>query len=82
MTHIGSSKRVTFDPDLVEIPKISTRNLIANGAANHSFKAYEFSHFLPNSYASALLTHVNGTSTVWHERSGHLNFEISPKTAQ
>ena len=50
MTHTGPPKRVTFGPDLVEITYISTGNIIAKGFANHSSKAYEFSHFLPFSY--------------------------------
>ena len=53
INHIGSPKRVTFDPDTMEISKISIGNLIAKRVANHAFKAYEFCHFLPNSYPSA-----------------------------
>ena len=45
------------------------------GAANHAFKAYEFSHFLPHSYPSALLTHANDTSRIWHEIFVHMNFK-------
>ena len=47
MNHIGSTKRVIFGPDLVEITYISTGNIIAKGDSNHASKAYEFSHFLP-----------------------------------
>ena len=75
MTHIGSPKRVTFDPNTLEISEFSTINLIANGVSNHAFKAYGFSHFLPNSYLSALLTHANNKSKLWHEIFGHLNFK-------
>ena len=64
MTHTGSPKQVTFDPDSMEISEISTKNMIAKGAANHAFKAYDFSHFLPNSYPSGLLTHINDTSMI------------------
>ena len=58
----------------MDIFEISTGNLIEKGAANHAFKAYEFSHFLPNSYPSALLTYSN-TSKIWHEIFSHLNFK-------
>ena len=75
MNHTSSPKQVTFDPDIVEISEISTRNMIAKGVSNHAFKACEFSHFLPNSYASSLLTHANDTSMLWHEIFGHLNFK-------
>ena len=47
MTHIISPKRVIFGPDSVEITNISTGNIIAKGVANHSSKAYNFSHFIP-----------------------------------
>ena len=46
MTHTGSPKRVVFGPNSVEISKISNGKLIEKGVANHSFKEYEFSHFL------------------------------------
>ena len=47
MTRTGSIKRVIFGLDSVEITDISTRNIIAKGAANHASKSYEFSHFMP-----------------------------------
>ena len=49
MTHIGPPKWVIIGPDSVEIVDISIGNIIAKGVANHAFKAYEFSHFLPYS---------------------------------
>ena len=64
MAHIGSPKRVTFDHDIVDISEISTKNMIEKTVANHTFKAYVFSHFLPNSYPSSLLTHANDTSRI------------------
>ena len=79
MTHTCSPKRVTFDPDTVDISKVSIGNLIVKGVANHAFKAYGFSHFLPNSYPSALLTHDNNTRNLWHEIFGHLNFKYLQK---
>ena len=75
MTHTGSPKRVTFDLDSVEITKKSTGELIVKGIANHSTKVYEFSHFLPVSPPTALLSHANNTNKIWHERYGHLNFK-------
>ena len=47
MNHTSSLKRVIFGLDLVEIIDISTRNIVAKGAANHASKEYEFSHFMP-----------------------------------
>ena len=45
------------------------------GIANHFTKAYEFSQFLPVSPPTALLSHANNTSNIWHERYGHLNLK-------
>ena len=74
MTHTSSRKRVTIDSDTFEITEKDIGQLIAKGIANHSTKAYEFSHFLHVSPPTALLTHANNTSKIWHERFGHLNF--------
>ena len=75
MTHIGSPKKVTFDSDSVEITEKSTGNIVAKGITNHSTKAYDFSHFLPISLPTSLLSHANNTSNIWHERFDHLNFK-------
>ena len=75
MTHTGSPKIVTFDLDSVEITKKITENITAKGFANHSSKAYEFSHFFNVSHPTTLLTHVNNTNKIWHEIFGHLNFK-------
>ena len=75
MTHTGSPKGVTFNSYIVEITKKSTGQIIAKCIANHSTKAYEFSHFLPVSPPTALLYHANNTNNIWHEIFGHLNFK-------
>ena len=63
-THTDSPKRSTFDLDSVEITKKSARKLIAKGIANHSTKAYDFSHFLHVSPPTYLLYHANNTSNI------------------
>ena len=73
MTHTGSLKRVTFDSETVEITEKATGQIIAKGIANHSTKAYEFSHFLPVSPPTTSLSHAN--NNIWHESFGHLNFK-------
>ena len=75
MTHIASPKIFTFDSDTVEITKKATGQLIEKGIANHSTKAYEFSHFLHVSPPTDLLSHANNTRKIWHEIFGHLNFK-------
>ena len=42
---------------------------------DHSLKVYKFSHFLPYSNPSALFTHDNEASKLWHEIFGHLNYK-------
>ena len=75
MTHSVSPKRLTFDPNTVEIFEVSTGNMIVKGDANCSFKEYEVSHYPPASYLIALFTHANNISKLWHEKFGHLNFK-------
>ena len=75
MTHTVSPKKLTFDSDSVEITEKSTGKLVVKGVANHSTKYYEFSHFLPISPPTNLLSHDNKTKNIWHERFGHLNFK-------
>ena len=65
MTHKFSPNRVTFDLDSVEITEKSTGNPVEKRIANHSTKAYEFSHFLRVSPPTALLSHANNTSKIW-----------------
>ena len=66
MTHIGVPKRVSFSPNDVEITEIASVKLVATGLANHLAKAYEFSHFVADAKPTALLTHGNEVSRLWH----------------
>ena len=75
MTHIGSPKKVIFSPNDVEITDISNGKVIAKGVVDHTSKVYKFSHFPPYSNPSALLIHANGTSKIWHEIFGHINYK-------
>ena len=75
MTHTGVPKRFCFSPNDVEITELASEKLIAKGLANHHAKSYEFSHFVANAKPTALLTHGNEVSRLWHERFGHLNFK-------
>ena len=74
MTHTEVPKRATFIPNDVEITEISSRKLVVTGLENHHAKAYEFSHFVADAKATALLTHGNEVSRLWHERFDHLKF--------
>ena len=75
MTDTGVPKRVYFSPNDVEIMDLASGKLIAKGLANHNARAYEFSHFVPDENPTALLTHGNEVSRLWHERFGHINFK-------
>ena len=75
MTHTRMPKRVSFIPNDVEIIEIAFGKLISKGLANHHAKSYEFSHFVADAKPTALLTHGNEVSRMWHEIFGHLNFK-------
>ena len=75
MTHMGVPKRVSFILDDVEITELASGKLVAKGLANHHSKAYEFSHFVADAKPTALLTHGNEVSRIWHEMYSHLNFK-------
>ena len=62
MTHTVSPKRVTFDSESLEIKKKPTGRLVTKGIANHSTKAYEFSHFL---HVSPPLALSSSTMITW-----------------
>ena len=75
MTHTGVPKRVSFSLDDVDITELASRKLVAKGLANHHAKSYEFSHFVVDANPTALLTHGNEVSRLWHERFSHLKFK-------
>ena len=59
MNHTESPKKFIFSPNEVEITDISNGKVISKGGVDHTLKVYKFSHFLPYSNPSALLTHAN-----------------------
>ena len=75
MTHMGVPKRLSFILNDVEIMELASGKLVAKGLANHHAKAYEFSHFVADANPTALLTHGNEVSRLWHERFSHLNYK-------
>jgi hypothetical protein len=62
-----------FTPDLVDIYDMQTNSRVATGEVNHQSRLYTFSEFIEPDYVS-LLTHVDESSRIWHERFWHLNF--------
>ena len=59
MNHTGSPNKVIFSLDDVEIIEILNGKVITKGVVDHTLKVYMFSHFLPYSNPSSLLTHAN-----------------------
>ena len=74
MNHTRSPNKVIFSPDDVEITEISNGKFIEKGV-DHTSKVYKFSHFLPYSNPSTLLTHANEAIKLWHEIFVHLNYK-------
>ena len=75
MTHIGSPKKVVFSPNEFEIFDTANGRVIAKGFVDHISIVYMFSHFMPFSNPSTLLTHANEASKLWHDRFGNLNYK-------
>ena len=68
MTHIGSPKKFVFSHNDVEITEISNGRFIKKGFIDHISKVYKFSHFMPFSNPSSLLTHGNETNKIWSSK--------------
>jgi hypothetical protein len=52
---------------------MQTNSKVATGEVNHQSRLYTFSEFIePDS--ALLLTHVDESNRIWHERFEHLNF--------
>ena len=74
MTNTREAKRVTFNPDTVEISEIPTNKVVDLGFDDHQARMYKFSHFLPYSRWNVLLNHANEARKLWYERFGHINY--------
>jgi hypothetical protein len=73
MTNSGTRKKFIFTQNSMDIYDMKTNSRVATGEVNHQSRLYTFSKFIePDS--ALLLTHVDDSSMIWHERFGHLNF--------
>jgi hypothetical protein len=73
MTNSGTEKRVIFTLNAMDIYDMQTNSRVDIGEVNHQSRLYTFSEFIePDS--ALLLTHVDYSSRIWHERFEHLNF--------
>jgi hypothetical protein len=74
MKNSHTGKRFIFTPDAVDIYGMQTNSRVAIAEVNHQSTLYTFSEFIePDS--ALLLTHVDESSRIWHERFDHLNFK-------
>jgi hypothetical protein len=73
MTNSDTGKRVIFTPDAVDIYDMQINSRVATGEVNHQSRLYTFYEFIEPDFA-LLLTHVDESSRIWHERFGNLNF--------
>jgi hypothetical protein len=73
MMNSSTRKKFIFTPNSMDIYDMQTNSRVATGEVNHQSRLYTFSEFIePDS--TLLLTHVDESSRIWHERFGHLNF--------
>jgi hypothetical protein len=73
MTNYGTRNKFIFTPNFIDIYDMQTNTKVVIGEVNHQSRLYTFSEFIePDS--SLLLTHVDESSRIWHERFGNLNF--------
>jgi hypothetical protein len=73
MTNSSTGKKFIFTPNVVDIYDIQTNSRVSTGEVNHQSRLYTFPEFI-EPYSTILLTHVDESSRIWHERFGHLNF--------
>jgi hypothetical protein len=73
MTNSGTGKKVIFTPNSMDIYDMQTNSRVSTSEVNHQSRLYTFSKFIEPDYA-LLLTRVDESSRIWHERFGKLNF--------
>ena len=66
--HIDQNgRKVDFTLEFVTIRDLEDNALLAVGNAHHESLLYYFSHFVLDSHSTALLTHLDSVSKLWHE---------------
>jgi hypothetical protein len=74
MKKFGTRKGFIFTPNSVDIYDMKTNYSVSTDEVKHQSRLYGFSKFVePDS--SLLLTHVDESSRIWHERFGNLNLK-------
>jgi hypothetical protein len=73
MMNSGTGNKFMFTPNSMDIYDMQTNSRVVIGEVNHQSRLYTFFEFIEPGSA-LLLTHVDESSRIWHERFGHLNF--------
>jgi hypothetical protein len=81
ITHSGSGKKVQFTPNSMSIIDMQSNSKVVIGEVNHQSRLYIFYKFIEHD-SSVLLTHVDNSSRLWHERFGHLNFKYKQQLSK
>jgi hypothetical protein len=66
---------VEFTPESITIYDIHDNSTIVLGESNHQSHLYTFNKFIAKFDFDLLLTHVDDTSRLWHERFVHMNLK-------
>jgi hypothetical protein len=73
MKNCETRKKFIFTPNAMDIYDMQTNSMVSTSEVNHLSRLYTFSEFIDPDF-SLLLTHVDESSRMWHERFVHLNF--------
>jgi hypothetical protein len=68
-----NKKKVIITPNVVDIFDMQTNSKFSTSEVNHQSRLYTFSKFIDPNF-SLLLTNVDESNRIWHERFGNLNF--------
>jgi hypothetical protein len=73
MKNFDTENIVIFTPNVMDIYDMQTNSKVSTGGVNHQSRLYTFFEFIePDS--ALLLTHVDESSRIWHEKFGNFNF--------
>jgi hypothetical protein len=73
MMNTDTGKKFIFTPNFMDIYDMQTNSMVATIEVNHPSRLYTFYEFIELDFA-LLLTHVDESIRIWHERFEHLNF--------
>jgi hypothetical protein len=81
MKNYSTGKKFIFTPNSMDIYDMQTNFKVSTGEVNHQSRLYTFSEFI-ESGSALLLTHVDESSRIWHERFGRLNLRYTQQLSK